>query len=34
MNGYTLTAITVVCVTALLCTLVWAAVKLNQTKEK
>jgi hypothetical protein len=34
MNGYTLAAVIAVCVTALLCALIWAAVRINQTKGK
>ena len=34
MNGYIFAAVITICVTALLCTLIWAAVRTNQTKEK
>ena len=34
MNGYTLAAVITICVTALLCTLVWAAVRTQQTKDR
>lgn len=33
MNGYTLAAVITVCVTVLLVTFVWAAVRIQQTKE-
>lgn len=33
MNGYTLAAVIALCVTALLITLVWAAVRMQQNKE-
>lgn len=34
MNGYTLAAVITTCVTALISVLVWAAVRINQTKGK
>lgn len=34
MNGYALVAVIAICATAILCTGLWAAVRVNQTKEK
>lgn len=33
MNGYTLAAVIALCITALLVTLVWAGVRVHQSKE-
>lgn len=34
MNAYTAISIGIVCITVIVCALIWAAVRINQTKGK